>query len=106
MVRIKRLVLRIFLVAEVFAFLFFYFFSASGRQSITLRVQENESLCKEIIALEQELVHLEKEIELWENNPFFKLRVAREQLHMARPTDEVYVFAEECLPVTSLHNDL
>jgi len=90
MVQSKRFLLRLFFVVEIFIFLLMYAFGSQGVQVVLAMRKENSSVSLEVRSLQSEVEQLEKTITSWKNDPFYKEKVAREQLHMARPTDEVY----------------
>lgn len=86
----KRLLLRAFFVGEIGAFAYFYIFSAQGMVSI-LQLREENKICQEsIVRARSELVALEHVMETWGNDDFYKERIAREQLQMARQGEEIY----------------
>ena len=87
----KRVVLRVFLGIEIVVFLFFYCISPNGLPLLKKREQENKVIQKCIAQLEKEIEMIEQETNEWEDDSFYKERIAREQLYMARPDDEVYV---------------
>jgi cell division protein FtsB len=86
----KRILLRIFLAGEIVFFVTMYVTSPEGLASIENKKIENKQLASHIKTLTKEINKLEDEINDWENNSFYREKVAREQLQMARPTDEVY----------------
>jgi hypothetical protein len=86
----KRIFLRIFLFGEIVFFVTMYVTSPEGLASIENKKIENKQLALHIKTLTEEIKKLEDETKEWENNPFYREKVAREQLQMARPTDEVY----------------
>lgn len=64
--------------------------SPDGLASIRDKQLENKRLAHSTELLVEEIKKLENETQQWEQNPFYREKVAREQLQMARPTDEVY----------------
>ncbi len=87
----KRVILRVFLGLEIVVFLFFYCISPNGLPLLKKREQENQAIQERIALLEKDIKSIEQEIDEWGADPFYKERIAREQLQMARPDDEVYV---------------
>jgi len=92
MIITKRLLLRIVFLAEIVCFFGFYIFGAQGLVALHKRK-------KEIYASQQEKQRLQglvKEIEFslheWVQGSFLKEKIAREELHMARPDELVYIF--------------
>jgi len=90
MVTNKRIVLRVFLIGEIVFFVTMYLVSPEGLTSVQNKKLENKQLASQIETLTEEIKKLENETQQWEQNPFYREKVAREQLQMARPTDEVY----------------
>ena len=90
MVQAKRFLLRLFFGVEIFLFLLIYVFGTQGLQVVLGMRKENGALSLEIRQLEEEVKALKKTILSWKKDPFYKERVAREQLHMARSGDEIY----------------
>lgn len=86
----KKVALRIFFSVEVLVFSYVYL---HGKNSITMLVdlqKENRVLQSQLHGQRQEIAQLEHEIAQWEAHPFYKEKVAREQLQMARKNEQVY----------------
>ncbi len=90
MVITKRHMLRIFFMFEIVIFASIYFFSAQGLRVLQGMQKENEHVYQEITYLKSEIAVLEEEVIEWENNSFYKEKIAREDLQMAKKGDEVY----------------
>ncbi len=90
MMPIKRMLLRFFLVFEVFLFGYIYLFGKNGLQELYGLESETIQLDQEVQQLIQDVNGLEAEIVAWEENDFCKEKIAREQLQMARKNDEIY----------------
>lgn len=86
----KKIVVRAFLVVEIVFFVTMYFVSPDGLMAVTKRKMENKQLADSLCQLREEIKKLEIETKKWEIDPFYREKVAREQLQMARPDDEVY----------------
>ncbi len=84
--------LRIFLVAEVVVFGWCYYQGARGVQAVQLLRKENEEIAQKIALLQEEVQDVDRQIVSWKTDPFFKEKIAREQLHMAHAGDEIYFF--------------
>ena len=82
--------LRIFFIVEIVIFVGIYFFSAQGLRVLQGMEKENEQVYQKITYLEKEIAVLEEEITEWERSSFYKEKIAREQLQMAKQGDEVY----------------
>lgn len=89
MARSKSYVSRIFLLGEILVFLGVYFFGVDGLQKLCMLRDENIKLEQEVATLNTEIATLEHEIVAWNTDPFYKEKVAREQLQMAREQDEI-----------------
>ena len=90
MVITKRHMLRIFFMFEIFIFVAIYFFSAQGLRVLQGMQKENEHVYEEVAYLKNEIAILEQEVAEWESNSFYKEKIAREELQMAKKGDEVY----------------
>lgn len=85
----RSYVSRIFLLGEIFIFLGVYFFGVDGLQKLCVLRDENMKLEQEVVSLNNEIAALEHEIVAWNTDPFYKEKLAREQLQMAREQDEI-----------------
>lgn len=90
MVITKRYMLRIFFLLEIVIFIGIYFFSAQGLRVLQGMQKENEQVYEKISYLKDEIAVLESDVAEWENNSFYKEKIAREELQMAKEGDEVY----------------
>lgn len=86
-----RATLRLFLGVETLAFAWSYFLGVHGLPAVVQMRHKNDSYLRQNQQLEQEINTLQKEIEGFKRYPFYKQRYAREQLHMARPNEIVYL---------------
>ena len=90
MITVKRLILRIALLAEMCAFGYIYVYGKNGLQSLQQQRFIVGELEKNIAKINDEVTLLEKEIYAWQTDDFYKEKVAREQLQMARKGDELF----------------
>jgi len=86
----KRTILRMFFVIEIFIFAGVYFFGGNGFQYLNRLKGENQELYGQILDLKNEIAGLEKGISDWNSNDFYKEKIAREKLQMARKGDQIY----------------
>lgn len=86
----KRLFLRLFFCIEIFVFAFVYFFGTNGVQAMKRITSEDAGIIHEVQDLKKEIALLEQELMLWRMNPFYKEKVAREQLQMAKKGETIY----------------
>lgn len=91
MKELEKTLFYLFFSIEIVLFIFFYIFGTHGVQALQHLKQENETLYyenekikKEILCLES-LCNVDKEYLL-----FYKEKIARERLQMARPDDIIY----------------
>jgi len=87
---IKKILLRVLFSTELLVFCYVYMY---GKNSISMLVglqKDNSILLDQVHTQKQEIAVLEGEIAQWEAYPFYKEKVAREQLQMARATEQVY----------------
>lgn len=90
MMPMKKIAMRLCLMLEMVAFGYVYVCGKNGLQS--LRKQKNVvvELKKNIAQLNGEVEVLEHEIHAWNSDDFYKEKIAREQLQMARKGDELF----------------
>lgn len=86
----KKRIFRFFFALEIIVFIAVYLFGTSGIQTLFVLKQENMAIENEIAALQEEEEALQKSIVDWNSHSFYQEKVAREQLQMARPNDEIY----------------
>jgi cell division protein FtsB len=70
--------------------LYLFFYGAIGWHKIPTLQERCSYNQKEVEQREQEVAQLKKELNSWLANPFYKEKVAREQLQMARADDIVF----------------
>lgn len=87
----KQVILRTFLVVEIIIFSCTYIFGAQGLRSMWYIKNECSILEHEIEQLQVCIKQLELDIDIWKSDPFYKEKIAREQLGMAREDETVYV---------------
>ena len=90
MKKMQQHMLRTFFALELVAFGYLYVFGNNGLQSLRVVAQENADIECEIEHLNQEVAALEVEITAWNQHPFYREKIAREQLQMARRDDRIY----------------
>jgi cell division protein FtsB len=90
MVRAKKLFMRLLLVVEMAIFGYLYFFGTNGIKALQKQKMVVVDLHNNITQLRTDIDQLEKEIYVWETNDFYKEKIAREQLQMARKGDELF----------------
>jgi cell division protein FtsB len=86
----KSWISRVFLLSEVLIFCSVYFFGVDGRPKVYKLCAENSKLEQEIAVLNKDICAIENEKLIWNADPFYKEKVAREQLQMARKDDEIF----------------
>lgn len=87
---IKRIFLRVFFGVELFVFALVYVFGPHGLYALRELENQNNTLQAEAATLKQEVQELEDKIAQWDAHPFYKEKIAREQLQMARKGDKIY----------------
>jgi len=87
----RRSFFRLFFGAEVIVFVVIYFFGANGLGGIALLRKKNKLSAVAIQELYNDVRELEGTVYAWQNNSFYKEKIARERLHMARKGDTVYL---------------
>lgn len=87
----KKGLLRLFFTAEIIIFSWFYYYGSRGVCSVQGLDQENCQLTQNIAELKQEIEEVDYQIIAWNSDPYFKEKIAREQLQMAYSFDEIYL---------------
>ena len=90
MIHVKKIAMRLFLLGEMAAFGYFYMAGKNGLQSLHKQRGIVVDLKKNITHLNDEVAHLQQEINVWQSDDFYKEKIAREQLQMARKGDELF----------------
>jgi cell division protein FtsB len=86
----KKIIMRCLFVGEIGLFAWTYVYGRQGIFYLQTLAQENRVIESEIEQLRTELVEQEKEMLKWEEYPFYKEKIAREHLQLAREQDEIY----------------
>lgn len=87
----KRLIVRIGFAAEVIVFCWVYFLGPQGMRGVWHMRRENEQAHTGVQELRADVGALEREIALLQTSAFYKEKIAREQLQMARVGDVIYI---------------
>ena len=90
MARAKKMFMKIILMAEMALFCQIYFFGKNGIAVLQSQRAVVADLEKNVTMLNDEIAHLEQEMYAWQNDDFYKEKIAREQLQMARKGDELF----------------
>jgi cell division protein FtsB len=94
-VHIKKIILRIFFAGEIIIMILSYLGGAHGLPTLIQLQREKTALVAEITLLRTHVMSLEQEIAAWKERPFYYEKMAREQLHMARPDDIIFYMPEK-----------
>jgi len=86
----KRTMLRVFFGMEIAIFIGVYLFGPSGFQTMIRLENENKKLDAEVSLLQKNMDEWERKIVVWQSDDFYKEKIAREQLQMARSGDEIF----------------
>ena len=87
----KKLIMPLIFAAELFLFALFYYYGAHGLRVVQQLKQENQLIELQMAQVNQEIALLEEEINTWRTEPFYKEKLAREQLNMLRDDEESYL---------------
>lgn len=81
------------LILELIIFFYIYSFGANGSKKINLFKQQVSELNIEITRLNKDIENLEEEFKqiTEDTDNFYKEKIAREQLQLAMPHDEIYI---------------
>jgi len=90
----KKIVSRALIILEVIIFLAFYCWGSEGVSRLNELRSENKHLTNNIESLEKEVASLEGEVIQFKKDPFYKEKIAREQLQMAYKNEEILFIKE------------
>lgn len=90
MKELKRRLLRMFFGVELLFFAGVYTYGPHGLNVWHTLQQENGQITNQINALKADVALLEHDIVAYNKHPFYKEKIAREQLQMARKGDTIY----------------
>jgi cell division protein FtsB len=88
--RLKQILIRLFLFVELTAFGYVYMCGKNGFYVLQAQKNAVAQLQQSVDQLKKEIMIIEEEIVAWETDDFYKEKVAREQLQMARKGDEIF----------------
>jgi cell division protein FtsB len=91
----KKKLWRLFLMVWVVVCGIYYCSGRRGVFEIRSLQELNKQLGLEVVALENRVGLLQTQIEAWSQEPFFKEKLAREQLQLAYPEDIIYYVVDE-----------
>jgi len=88
--QIKKTIVNVFLLSEMVCFIYLYLLGTNG-----IKILQNQRLMvyelrKELELAEKEVKQLQEELYVWQTDDFYKEKVAREQLQMARKDDKLF----------------
>ncbi len=88
--KFKAYLSRLFLLVELIVFGAVYLWGLDGVNRYHKICEENVRVEQDILVLKKEVQDLQEELVAWQTDPFYKEKVAREQLQMARPGEELF----------------
>ena len=91
----KQIVMRTILMVEMVVFVHLYIFGKNGLQLLQVQKKQLQELQATAQTLHNDVELLEQEIFAWETNDFYKEKIAREQLQMARKDDKLFYIGWE-----------
>jgi len=80
-----------FFINEILFFSFFYYYGAQGMHAVFVLQKENMGVEQQVLEIKKEIAQLHDEITVWETDSFYKEKLAREQLNMAKSGEEIYL---------------
>ncbi len=87
----KKTILRLAFTLEIAVFGWFYYYGLHGLKTVGELQCENEAIEKRIELARDDIEMRQQEIIAWQTDPFYREKVAREQLHMAKEGEEIYL---------------
>jgi cell division protein FtsB len=90
----KKKSIRVVIVAELLVWFAFYYYADQGIRQIQHMQTTNAQIQVELSAFEKEIAAYEYELAQWNKFTFYKEKIARESLQMARPHDMVFYLTD------------
>ncbi len=90
MKQVKRALFRTFFALEAVIFMGTYLFGAQGIRVMRQLTAADLKLDQEIAAMSSEINQLQNDLVAWQADDFYKEKLARERLHMARKNEIIY----------------
>ena len=87
----KKIFARSALVFEFLLFFYFYLFGSYGLKSIKIYQNDIKILQDKILNIEIDIKNIKDQLDDLNNFPYYKEKVARDELQMALKTDEIYI---------------
>jgi len=84
------MLIRTVLILEMGAFAHMYVFGKNGLQVLHVQKKQLQELQKTVDQLQKDVSFVEEDISAWEMHDFYKEKIAREQLQMARKGDKLF----------------
>ena len=85
--------LKILLIVECVFFVIAYFTGTQGLSALRQLQKENAVIKEEITLVEKEISELQSAIDDWHHYPYYKEKIAREQLQMMRKNETIYIIS-------------
>jgi len=87
---IKKIAIRFLLCIEMFVFGYLYVCGKNGLHKLQEQKNEIVALQVRMTQLQQDIDILTADIHVWQTDDFYKEKIAREQLQMARKGDKLF----------------
>lgn len=91
--RTRALVL--FFTVELCLITYYLLYSQQGAYAIWQTYQESLDAQARVVQLQQDIKKLEEQRVLWQHYPYYREKIARQQLNMARTTDTVFYIPKQ-----------
>lgn len=87
----KKYSIQIFFTCEILLFAWLYYAGNNGIQAMHALDAESKEIEKQITQARSDIALVEKEIMCWREDDFYKEKLAREELHMGKSDEEIYL---------------
>lgn len=91
----KRKIVRMFFCIEIIVCILLYVCGSHGLQALNVLEKQNMVLKERTKSLEAEVNVLQNALREWDMYPFYKEKIARQELQLARDSDELYMIPQE-----------
>lgn len=90
--KIKKLFIKFIILTELFIFSFTFIFGKNGLLYLINLRQQNHIEEAKLELLKIEIKNLNQKINEWNNDEFYKEKIAREQLQLSKEKEQIYFF--------------
>ena len=88
--KLKKYIFYSLLMTEFLIFSYNYIFGKNGLYFLINLKKENKKDKNQIILIKDDILQLKRQIQDWDQDSFYKEKIAREKLQMSRGNEQIY----------------